>query len=214
MKLLIFDLDGTLLNTLEDLADSANHILQQHHLPTHPIDAYRYFVGNGIPKLIERIMPEGKKQSTEYQQCLQEFLAYYQIHLADKTHPYEGMTETLEILQSRGIKLAVATNKVHSAVAPLMQDFFPTIHFDVMIGQREGVPVKPAPQIVFDIMAAAGCEAKDTLYAGDTSVDVQTGHNAGLPVIGLLWGYRPRKELEDSGADYLISSPRELLNFC
>lgn len=213
IKLIIFDLDGTLLNTLEDLADSANYILQQHHYPTHPVEAYRYFVGNGIPKLIERILPEDKKRGSEYDLCLKEFLEYYQKHMADKTHPYKGITEVLEHFQSRGIKLAVATNKVHTAVAPLMSDYFPTIRFDVMMGQRSGVPVKPDPQIVYDIMKEAGCGAQDTFYAGDTAVDVQTAHNAGLRVIGLLWGYRPRKELEEAGADFIIETPKDLLRF-
>ena len=124
-KLIIFDLDGTLLNTLEDLADAANHVLAQHGLPTHPVDAYRYFVGNGMPTLIHRILPEGQKEGALYETCFKEFLEYYTLHMHDKTSVYEGLTETLEQLQAKGIKLAVATNKVHTALKPLMDAYFP-----------------------------------------------------------------------------------------
>ena len=210
-KLVIFDLDGTLLNTLEDLADAANHILAVHGFPTHPVDAYRYFVGNGMTKLIERILPEGKKTPEFITPCLKEFLAYYTEHMHDKTTIYEGITEVLTHLQCRGVKLAVATNKAHVAVAPLMANFFPTIRWDALIGQRAGVPVKPDPQIVYDILAATGCEATETLYLGDTSVDMDTAHRAGVRAVGVLWGYRPRAELEAAGAEVIIGKPEELL---
>lgn len=210
IKLLIFDLDGTLLNTLDDIADAANHILEKHHFPTHPVDAYRYFVGNGMPTLVKRILPEKQKEGTVYDTCLQEFLTYYARHMYDKTHVYAGLTAVLERIQSKGIKIAVATNKVHSAVAPLMKRFFPTIHFDVLMGQREGIPVKPNPQIVYDILSVLGCSADETLYFGDTSVDMKTAHYAGLRAVGVLWGYRLRQELEQENAEYIIQSPAEI----
>ena len=152
MNLIVFDLDGTLLNSLEDLADSANHVLTQHGFPTHPVDAYRYFVGDGVRKLIERILPPEERNEATIELCRQEFVAYYKVHMEDKTSVYEGITDLLTELKKRGLKIAVATNKVHIAVAPLMAKYFPTIRFDSMIGQREGVPVKPAPQIMFDIL--------------------------------------------------------------
>lgn len=210
IKLLIFDLDGTLLNTLDDIADAANHILEKHHFPTHPVDAYRYFVGNGMPTLVKRILPEDQREGEIYDTCLKEFLAYYAQHMYDKTHVYADMTAVLERVQAKGIKIAVATNKVHHAVAPLMERFFPTIRFDVLMGQREGVPVKPDPQIVHDILSAVGCTAEETLYFGDTSVDMQTAHNAGLRAVGVLWGYRLRAELEQENAEYIIHSPKEI----
>lgn len=211
-KLLIFDLDGTILNTLEDLADAANHVLAQHGFPTHPVDAYRYFVGNGMPTLIQRILPEAYKSGSVYDSCFKEFLDYYTVHMHDKTHVYEGLTETLETLQVRGIQLAVATNKVHSALAPLMANFFPTIRWQALFGQRQGIPVKPDPQIVYDILEATGCTKEETLYLGDTCVDMETAHRAGLKAIGVLWGYRPCTELEEAKADVIIEQPRQILS--
>ncbi len=210
-RLLIFDLDGTLLNTLEDLADAANYVLQAHGFPTHPVDAYRYFVGNGMPTLIQRILPEGCKSGAVYDTCFKEFLDYYTIHMHDKTRVYEGLTQTLETLQLQGRMLAVATNKVHSALAPLMANYYPTIQWRVLLGQRQGVPVKPDPQIVYDILNEAECSKEETLYLGDTSVDMDTAHRAGLQAVGVLWGYRPESELVEAKADFIIKNPSEIL---
>ena len=209
-KLCIFDLDGTLLNTLEDLADSANHVLSAHHFPMHPVDAYRYFVGNGMPTLIHRILPPEHRDTEVYQICFNEFLEYYTLHMHDKTTVYEGLSEVLETLQQQHVKLAVATNKVHSALAPLMANYFPTVKWDALFGQREGIPVKPDPQIVYDILAATGCTKEETLYFGDTAVDMDTAHAAGLQAVGVLWGYRPRTELEEAKAEIIIEKPEEI----
>ena len=211
MKIIVFDLDGTLLNSLEDLADSANWVLGQHGFPTHPVDAYRYFVGDGVRKLIERILPQEERTEARIEQCRQEFVAYYKVHMEDKTSVYEGITELLAELKNRGLKIAVATNKVHVAVAPLMAKYFPNIRFDAMIGQREGVPVKPAPQIMFDILKETGCEPSETLHVGDTATDMQLAHNAGVTPVGVLWGYRPLEELREAGAKFIISRPEELI---
>lgn len=211
-KLCIFDLDGTLLNTLEDLADAANHVLAKHHYPTHPVDAYRYFVGNGMPTLIQRILPEEHRDEDTFNTCLHEFLEYYTIHMHDKTTVYDGLTEVLETLQRQHIKLAVATNKVHSALAPLMANFFPTVQWAALFGQRAGVPVKPDPQVVYDILKATGCTKEETLYFGDTAVDMDTAHSAGLKAVGVLWGYRQRTELEEAKAEIIIENPQEILN--
>ena len=211
MKIIVFDLDGTLLNSLEDLADSANWVLEQHGFPTHPVDAYRYFVGDGVRKLIERILPQEERTDARIEQCRQEFVAYYKVHMEDKTSVYEGITELLAELKNRGLKIAVATNKVHVAVAPLMAKYFPNIRFDAMIGQREGVPVKPAPQIMFDILKETGCEPSEALHVGDTATDMQLAHNAGVTPVGVLWGYRPLKELQEAGAKFIIEKPEELL---
>ena len=211
MKIIVFDLDGTLLNSLEDLADSANWVLEQHGFPTHPVDAYRYFVGDGVRKLIERILPQEERTDARIEQCRQEFVAYYKVHMEDKTSVYEGITELLAELKNRGLKIAVATNKVHVAVAPLMAKYFPNIRFDAMIGQREGVPVKPAPQIMFDILRETGCEPSEALHVGDTATDMQLAHNAGVTPVGVLWGYRPLEELREAGAKFIIEKPEELL---
>ena len=210
-KLIVFDLDGTLINSLEDLADSANHVLIQHGFPTHPVGAYRYFVGDGVRKLIERILPEEERTDARIEQCKAEFVAYYKIHMEDKTEVYPGMIELLKALKERGLKIAVATNKVHVAVAPLMAKYFPGIHFDSLIGQREGVPVKPAPQIMYDILKETGCQPSEALHVGDTATDMQLAHNAGVESVGVLWGYRPLGELQEAGADYIIRTPEELL---
>lgn len=211
MRLIVFDLDGTLLNSLEDLADSANWVLEQHGFPTHPVDAYRYFVGDGVRKLIERILPQEERTEARIEQCRQEFVAYYKVHMEDKTSVYEGITELLVELKNRGLKIAVATNKVHIAVKPLMEKYFPEIRFDSMIGQREGVPVKPAPQIMFDILKETGCEPSEALHVGDTATDMQLAHNAGVTPVGVLWGYRPLEELQEAGAKFIIEKPEELL---
>ncbi len=210
-RLVIFDLDGTLLNTLEDLADAANYVLRQHGFPEHPLDAYRYFVGDGISVLIHRILPEEHRQGVVFEHCRQAFVARYTQHMYDKTLVYDGMHDTLQSLQTKGIKMAVATNKIHEAVAPLMADFFPDVRFAAIFGQRKGIPTKPNPQIVFDILHNTGFSKMDTLYVGDTSVDVQTAHAAGLKAAGALWGYRTRLELEEVHADYIIAHPQELL---
>lgn len=210
-KLVVFDLDGTLINSLEDLADSANWMLQQHGFPTHPVDAYRYFVGDGMRKLIERILPPEELKDSQITKCQQEFLEYYRIHMEDKTTVYEGITELLTELKSRGLKIAVATNKAHIAVEPLMAKYFPTIRFDALFGQREGIPVKPAPQIMYDILRHVGCEANDALHVGDTATDMHLAHNAGVTAVGVLWGYRPLEELQEAGAQKIIKHPLDLL---
>lgn len=211
MKLVVFDLDGTLINSLEDLADSANWMLLQHGYPTHPVDAYRYFVGDGMRKLIERILPLEERNDVRIEQCKAEFVAYYTIHMEDKTVVYPGMIELLKELKDRGLKIAVATNKVHIAVAPLMAEYFPGIRFDSMIGQREGIPVKPHPQIMYDILKETDCQPSETLHVGDTATDMQLAHSAGVTPVGVLWGYRPLEELQEAGAKFIIEKPEELL---
>ena len=211
MKLVVFDLDGTLINSLEDLADSANWMLLQHGYPTHPVDAYRYFVGDGMRKLIERILPLEERNDMRIEQCKAEFVAYYTIHMEDKTVVYPGMIELLKELKDRGLKIAVATNKVHIAVAPLMAKYFPGIRFDSMIAQREGIPVKPHPQIMYDILKETGCQPSETLHVGDTATDMRLAHSAGVTPVGVLWGYRPLEELQEAGAKFIIEKPEELL---
>lgn len=211
-KLVIFDLDGTLIDSLEDLADSANHVLENHGFATHPILDYRYFVGDGVRKLIERILPENHRTELEIENCKNEFVEYYNIHKEDKTTVYEDITELLIELKNRNIKIAVATNKVHEAVEPLMKKYFPQIHFDALIGQRDGIPVKPHPQIIYDILQVTNCKHLEAFHVGDTSTDMHLAKNANIESVGVTWGYRPESELLQARADNIIHKPLELLN--
>ncbi|MDR3046643.1 MAG: HAD family hydrolase [Bacteroidales bacterium] len=212
IKLIIFDLDGTLLNTIEDLACCSNYILRQCGLPEHDIDAYRYFVGNGIPNLIERMLPKHLQNDEKFKaSVLEQFMPYYEIHKADKTAPYSEIAELLSELQKRDIAIAVASNKVNHAIKPLLDHYFPQITFVAALGQREAVPLKPHPQIVFDIMKIADVLPEEVLYVGDTGVDMQTSLHAGVMGIGALWGFRTEEEIRDSGAKEVIRHPMELL---
>jgi len=218
IKLIIFDLDGTLLNTIDDLADCTNYVLKKNGFPTHEVEDYKYFVGSGVVKLLERALPKDISEHA-FSEIHEEFLHYYEIHKEDKTVPYDGMVETLEKLQNKGIMLAVATNKPHELLPDLMQRFFPTIKWAAVFGNRKGVPVKPNPQIVYDILDCIN-EGKDTihrvsndeiLYVGDTAVDMETAHHAGITKIGALWGFRTKEELENADANCIIEHPLELL---
>jgi len=209
--LVIFDLDGTLLNTLEDLCNSCNHTLASYGFPTHSLYSYRYFVGDGMRKLIERSLPEDKRTVDTMERVYSDFLSYYQEHKMDKTAPYAGIRQTLEILQAKGVKIAVASNKAHEAMDALMRHYFPSIQFTAVFGKRPNVPVKPDPSIIFDILHIAKTPQKEAWYVGDTATDMLTASNAGLRKIGVLWGFRNRIELEQAGADIIISDPKELL---
>lgn len=213
-KLIIFDLDGTLLNTLEDLADSGNYILSKYGFDQHSLDDYRYFVGNGIYKLVERILPENKREKTFVEEVKSQFMTYYDQHKADKTAPYQGIIELLEELQHRGIKMAIASNKAQEAMEPLVEFYFPTITFAAVFGQRTGIPTKPDPNIVFDILNKTNISKSDTLYVGDTAVDMQTAKSAGVKSVGVLWGFRPKEELIQAQAELIIEKPEELLKYC
>ena len=212
IMLVIFDLDGTILNTLEDLASSGNHVLSCHGYPTHPTEAYKMFVGNGIQKLVERILPEEYRTESIISTLYQEFLEYYDLHKMDKTVPYSGIIELLEGLQNQGIKLAVASNKAHEAMGPLMRHYFPTIRFSAVLGYRPGALPKPNPDMVFEIIEAARETQKSTLFVGDSCVDMETAKRAGLKKVGVLWGYRTKEELVNAGADYILEKP-ELTSF-
>ena len=212
-KLVIFDLDGTLLNTLDDLADSANYILRKYGHPEHPVDAFRYFVGRGIRKMIEQVLPEQNRSETYISQIVSDFMSYYEVHKEDKTTPYQGIIPLLKELQNRNILLAIASNKVQEAMQPLADHYFPEIKFAAILGSRPNIPIKPDPTIVHDILAMTGIRKDETLYVGDTAVDMQTACAAGVEKVGVLWGFRTLEELQNSGADHIIKYPEELLNY-
>lgn len=209
-QLVIFDLDGTLLNTIADLAQSTNYALEELGYPTHEENAYRFMVGNGINKLFERALPEGEKSEANVLRVRQKFVPYYDLHNADKSQPYPGIPQLLAGLQEKGIQLAVASNKYQSAAEKLVAHYFPAIHFVAVFGQREGVPSKPAPTVVYDILKKVDIAPADTLYVGDSGVDMQTALNAGVASCGVTWGFRPRTELEAFHPDYIVERTEEI----
>ena len=210
-SLLIFDLDGTLLDTVADLAASTNYALQLCGFPTHESEAYRFFVGNGINKLFERALPTEEKTQENILRIRKHFLEYYWIHNTDLTTPYPGITSLLVSLQKAGIKLAVASNKYQKGTEKLIQHFFPEINFVAVYGQREGIPAKPDPTIVYDILAIAKVDKQEALYIGDSGVDMQTAQNSGLEAAGVTWGFRPRAEMEQFSPLYMVDDPSEIL---
>lgn len=209
----IFDMDGTLLNTLEDLAGAGNHVCELHGWPTFTVDAYRYKVGNGMLKLVERFMPaEYAGDSAMFGRTYHEFCAYYAQHKEDHTHVYPGINSMLGRIKQAGVRTAVLTNKDHDAALPLAEKYFGAGAFDLVQGRIDSFPPKPEAPITLHVMEQLGACAQETLYAGDSNVDVQTGHNAGIKVAGVTWGFRGRKELEQAGADYVVDSAEELEN--
>ena len=212
-KLVIFDLDGTLLNTIADLAASTNQALQHFGYPTHSTEAYRFFVSNGINKLFERALPEEERTEENVLRIRSRFIPYYNEHNAVFSTPYPGIPELLHTLQEKGILLAVASNKYQLATEKLIAHYFPTIPFIQVLGQREGVPIKPDPTIVNDILATTELSNNDVLYVGDSGVDMQTARNAGVDAIGVSWGFRPRTELEPLQPLAIIDKAEDLLGF-
>ena len=209
-KLIIFDLDGTLLNTIADLAASTNYALKHYGFPEHEEKEYNFFVGNGINKLFERALPEEFRTEEYIMKIRSEFVPYYDAHNSDLSRPYQGIPEVLKELQKRGVKLAVASNKYQAATTKLVNEFFPEIEFSAVLGQREGIPSKPDPTIVNEISESTGIAKEDIAYVGDSCVDMETGKSAGVETIGVSWGFRPRKELESYNPAF-IADNRELL---
>ena len=211
-KLVIFDLDGTLLNTIADLAHSTNYALNKLGYPTHEIEKYNFMVGNGIDKLFERALPEEEKSKENVLRVRKEFVPYYDIHNADDSRPYPGIPELLSFLQYAGVQIAVASNKYLAATQKLVDHYFPEIHFTAVLGQREGVKVKPDPIIVSDILEIAKVAKEEALYVGDSGVDMQTAANAGVTACGVTWGFRPRTELEEFNPSYIADTAGEIKN--
>ena len=206
---IIFDLDGTLLDTLEDLADAVNYALSQMGMPQRTLDEVRQFVGNGVAKLIQRAVPAGTDPQLTAQ-TLEIFKGYYELHKEDKTAPYAGINELLSVLHQRGYKLAVVSNKFDRAVKDLMPKYFPgLLHAAAGEDEDHGVPKKPDPTMVHRVMEELG--AKQAVYVGDSEVDMQTARNSGLPCISVTWGFRDRDFLLEIGADTLADTPEELL---
>ena len=209
-RLAIFDLDGTLLDTVADLANATNQALAQCGYPTHPTDAYYQFVGNGINKLFYRALPEEARTEENVLRIRSLFVPYYNEHNADDSRPYPGVSELLRELQAQGIQVAVASNKYQQATVKLVGHFFPDIRFAAVYGQREGVAIKPNPTIVADILNDTDISRADTIYIGDSGVDMQTARNAEVESIGVSWGFRSVEELIDNGAEHIVHRAEEI----
>lgn len=206
----IFDLDGTLLNTLEDLADATNWVCRQHGWPGHPVEAFKNFVGNGASKLLERVAPPEVELTRELRkQLLDEFTHRYTAQRSDKTTAYSGMPQTLETLKKAGVTLAVLTNKPDEAAAPIVERYYPGV-FSVVQGALLDLPTKPDPTLLYRLMDRIGAKKETTLFVGDSNVDIQTAQNGGLHSCGVLWGFRTRQELEAEGAEHIVEKPEEL----
>ena len=210
-KVAIFDLDGTLLNTLKDLADACNFALRSHGFSEHQIDEYKYFLGNGVYKLVERALPMDKKDGETVDKVLTEFKKYYEKHKSDFTKPYDGIEELLIALKEAGIKTAVVSNKPHEFAVEIVERYFGK-SFDIVFGKREGYLAKPDPTTVIETLNHFKCKKEEAVYIGDSDVDMFTGKNAGLFSIGAAWGFRGAEELSAAGADKIVYTSEELLS--
>ena len=208
-KLFVFDLDGTLLDTLEDLKDSLNYALEKSGYPTRSLEDVRRFVGNGIRKLMERGVPDGTENSA-IDNVHKDFTKHYAVHCADKTKPYDGILELLHTLRAAGCKTAVVSNKADYAVQELCGQYFDGL-FDFAIGERKDIQKKPAPDAVYEVLRQLNMEKSHSVYIGDSEVDIETARNAGMDSIIVDWGFRDREFLLEKGAEIIISKPEEIL---
>jgi phosphoglycolate phosphatase len=211
IEAVLFDLDGTLLNSLDDLADSGNYVMSLNGWPVHETNAYKYFVGDGVVNLVTRIMPEKARTPDEIERVRKVFVEYYQAHAVDKTRPYDGITGTLDAVAKAGVKMAVVSNKPDAQTQYTVAQFFGPDRFDFAVGNRTGLQLKPAPDIANLVLETLAVSPDRTLFVGDTGVDMKTAKNAHCSAVGVTWGFRTEKELRENGADFIISSPEELV---
>ena len=210
-QVIIFDMDGTLLNTLDDLYNAVNYVLLKFGYPLRTREEVRSFVGNGVQRLVDFAIPNGQN-NPHREEIFADFKQYYNIHGREKTQPYPGITELLQELKSRGYQLGVVSNKYDAAVKTLSEIYFPGV-FATVVGEREGVRRKPAPDSVFAVLNELRADASGVLYVGDSEVDIRTAENAGVACISVAWGFRDRDLLEREGAKQIIDDPSELLQF-
>lgn len=210
-KAVLFDLDGTLLDTLEDLAMAANRVLAAQGLPVHPVDAYRYFVGDGVATLVERILPAALRGTAMLDEAIAAFQREYANNWHDRSLPYPGIPQMLDRLVAAGLRLSILSNKPDGFTRLCVQRLLPQWTFDPLLGQRPGVPKKPSPAAALEVARLLGLAPAEILYVGDTAVDMQTANAAGMDAIGVLWGFRTALELQAAGARHLITAPEELL---
>ncbi len=210
-QLVIFDLDGTLLNTIADLGISCNAILEKNDLPTYEMEDYKSFVGSGMMRLVERAIPEERRTEEFVAKIRAEFVAYYFAHIAEETTIYPDIEKLLAALTKRDITIAVASNKFLEGTRKLVTHYFPSIKFGAVLGQRPNVPLKPNPQIIRDIISITTFAADKILYVGDSGIDIETAKAAGVESVGVTWGFRSREELESAGADHIIDNALDIL---
>lgn len=206
--LVIFDLDGTLLNTITDLGEAVNHALEEMHFQTHPLSAYNFMVGNGVKKLIQRAQPDATEEQAE--QLLKYFREYYDNHLTIHTKPYPGIPELLEKLHRNNIAMAVCSNKYQEAVSAIISHYFPDIPFVAVIGQNPGVPIKPDPSPIFSVLLKYPTPKNKVLLVGDSAVDIETARRACIDSVGVGWGFRPVTELRKAYAGAIVYKPEEI----
>lgn len=212
-KACIFDLDGTLLNTIKTIEYYGNLALEKNGFPAIEQKEYNYFVGNGAELLVRRMLKfHGCEDEEIFKKVFRDYNEAYDADVLFKTDVYDGVRETLDGLKQKGVKIAVLSNKPNFATQSVVEIFFGKGYFDVVFGQREGVAIKPSPDAVFEILDILNVEKEDCLYVGDTAVDMQTGASAGLYTIGVLWGFRERKELQEAKANTIIDNPKDILN--
>lgn len=210
IKAVLFDLDGTLADSLTDLANGVNYALKLKGFPTHPTEAFKYFVGDGIPKMIERALPEDKRDYATVNEIKSIFLPYYGLHYADNTYAYNGMPQVVNTLKSNGFIVAVITNKDQSMADKVVTSLYGNV-FDLIFGKREGIPSKPDPTAALTAMKELSVAPEECVFIGDSGMDVATAVNSGAVPVGELWGFRKADELSANGAKYIISEPHELL---
>lgn len=212
-KLVIFDLDGTLLDTREDIARGCNHALKACGYPEHETDDFNKMVGRGIYNMLLAAMPEDCRSEEKLEAMVKHFIPYYHEHIADYTIPYPGITDLMERLSEAGIRAAVASNKYQAGTEALIEKFFGKYEFLKVLGQREGCPIKPDPAVVLEIMEAMpGLKKEEVVYCGDSDVDMQTGNNAGVRTIGVTWGFRSREELLANNPWLLADKVEDILS--
>lgn len=210
-RAIVFDLDGTLLNTLEDLCNAVNRVLRTHGFPLHPVDAYRYFVGDGVRVLFERALPEAHRDEETLRTCIAEFREDYAVHWNVATRPYQGIAELLDGLTARGIPMAVLSNKPHDTTVKCITGLLGAWRFHPVFGQREGIPKKPDPAGALEIAQVLALRPETFLYVGDTGTDMLTAAAAGMQPVGALWGFRPERELREHGARVCVPAPPDIL---
>ncbi|MCD8387509.1 MAG: HAD family hydrolase [Bacteroidales bacterium] len=206
----MFDLDGTLLNTIHDLGDAVNYALEQMGYPQHTIPSYKGMVGNGVQRLIERALPPEAVNPQIVDRVLSHFKKYYDEHCCDKTEPYEGIPELISKLTAEGVNLAVTSNKYQLAVTKIIRHFFPDANWRAVLGNVAGVPRKPDPSVVFEALNQFPTPKREVLYVGDSAVDMETARRACIESVGVTWGFRPESELRAAYADHIVTSPDDI----
>lgn len=210
-RIAIFDLDGTLLNTISDLGTACNHTLSSLSLPTYPLEAYPMMVGNGITRLIERSLPPEHRDTATVARARDIFLQFYTKHCTDLTRPYDGIPQLLQEIVDRNIMIAVTSNKFQAGTEKLIKHFFGNLPWTAIEGQRDNRPTKPHPDIVLDVLKNANATPHEALYIGDSGVDMDTAANAGIESVGVTWGFRPITELQQHNATHIAHTPAQIL---